>query len=314
MKNNLSKILEKEGMTVSELVELAHVGRTTVSQLKNSETIPEKTKIGILIDICKALNISISDLISIDSFSFEVVDFIPIYSSKNTGITVIKAVDDTSYFFTFLVTEIKRDISYEHRREMENETEKLEMNFENLLKKKGESAYFEDDDDDFDEKIRIIKEKYSDEYIEKMQKKAEITDFYFNKYPTKIVRVELTPMEEFEWNTITTKKSQLSKQLLKFTPLKPGAFDMTISNEQLIELTVDIENMLSQGNRDNVDNPRYSWHLYDTRDKEQRLKIFQRAKNQDRLKDLRSSVLESVKLEEAESKSKLLRLLHFYEK
>jgi hypothetical protein len=89
---------------------------------------------------------------------------------------------------------------------------------------------------------------------------------------------------------------------------------MTISNEQLIELTVDIENMLSQGNRDNVDNPRYSWHLYDTRDKEQRLKIFQRAKNQDRLKDLRSSVLESVKLEEAESKSKLLRLLHFYEK
>lgn len=60
---NLRKIIDNRNMTVSELAKKANLGRTLVSELSNSDSLPPKTKMDSLMKICSALEIDLNTLI-----------------------------------------------------------------------------------------------------------------------------------------------------------------------------------------------------------------------------------------------------------
>lgn len=72
MKNNIANILEEKQMTISELSKNSKVGRTTLSEIINSPTIPEKTKIQTLQKVAQALNVNFKSLFS-EEIYFEVI-------------------------------------------------------------------------------------------------------------------------------------------------------------------------------------------------------------------------------------------------
>lgn len=64
MKNNIPKIMEDRNINITQLSLMANIGRTTLSEIVNSEKILDKTKIGILKSIAQNLNVYLSELYS----------------------------------------------------------------------------------------------------------------------------------------------------------------------------------------------------------------------------------------------------------
>lgn len=63
MKLRLRELLDEKNISVSELSALTGIGRTTLSNLANSEKLPEKTKYETIKKICKSLYILPTDLL-----------------------------------------------------------------------------------------------------------------------------------------------------------------------------------------------------------------------------------------------------------
>lgn len=62
MKNNIPKLAKQSGKTVTELASLAGVSRSIMSQLVNSDEVPEKTRFDALEGVARALNVEMHDL------------------------------------------------------------------------------------------------------------------------------------------------------------------------------------------------------------------------------------------------------------
>lgn len=94
MKSNIKKQLQNSGMTITELSSLTNIGRTTLSNIVNSDELPESTKIGTLISISNALNLKVTDLFEDTSDVYDVAYKVP-FSNKD--------VSDGGYFGSYWV-------------------------------------------------------------------------------------------------------------------------------------------------------------------------------------------------------------------
>lgn len=74
MKSFIKENLYKAGMSVTELSDKTNIGRTTISNLVNSDEILSSTKIGTLNKIAEVLGVKVSDLFDVGKDRYDVVE------------------------------------------------------------------------------------------------------------------------------------------------------------------------------------------------------------------------------------------------
>lgn len=294
--------------TISDLSTITGIGRTTLSHLNNSSQMPEKTKLGTLLEICKALNISFSELIETQEFNHTFSSFIPLHSGSSIGFSVIHSSGETSNFFSLIVTKIKKDIPFKNRRNLDNDLGKLDSKYDDMLRDKGEDISV-DTDEDYKRYMEMFQTKYPELLSEKEREQQEITDYYFNKYPQGIAQIEFQPLEEFEWDYIKSNDKILSTEINQFSPIRFNAFSEFITNQQLMNLTLSIEKRLSHNDPSQLLSPRYTWRLYDEKYEMERFKVFSRTRNNPKLQDIRASIASEPSLKSAQEHSIIIQLL-----
>lgn len=129
MRLNLNKILESRGMSLIELSKLSGLGRTTLSELNNTNTLPEKTKVETLIKLCSALKITMETLVETEKGSFKIKDKNYISEIKDFSADLLFQYDKEFFSQTFqLGIYAQKEIGSESKQKLYEERLRLEKN------------------------------------------------------------------------------------------------------------------------------------------------------------------------------------------
>jgi DNA-binding Xre family transcriptional regulator len=109
----LNEILAERNISITELSKLSGIGRTTLSELNNSYTLPLKTKFDTLDKLCKTLEIALNDLIQEESM-VKIVEILPKNdeNEKLSGycsVEMKQGYEVTRFVFSYYSRKVLRD-------------------------------------------------------------------------------------------------------------------------------------------------------------------------------------------------------------
>lgn len=237
MKNNLSKIIESKNITITDLSKQTGIGRTTLSTLINKEKIPDNTKIGHLLAICKYANISFTDLFSIE----QTYNFKNSYPLTNNGeilkIVSIESKNEITSYQTLLLLRIHTRFSIDVEIKVDEAKTQLYGKFLEQLKREG---YKISPDNDFTASDKIEQAISNDEpKMRELTTREDEIEAYFSRNNKRIAdKVYLNTFSEKNFNSLRIKNKSLVNQIASDNPaISFDRFNKEITEPELIDLS-----------------------------------------------------------------------------
>lgn len=262
MQINLAEILKQKKITVSTLAKQTGIGRTTLSQLNNSNKLPEKTKIKTIMVICHALNIPVTRLLTMNTFSYKVADYLPLTSKFDSGIAVINTSDDTSSSYCFAFCMVHKTFPFKIEFQLNEELDKVYKHYATMLNKKGEQI-----EDPTGENLGIffskLQEKYPDDSAKMAQRENEVRDYFYANYSDqlRISRLDISVIDKEELDYLKKHRGSLFLKLKKYDPRNNLIFQQNVKNSELSQISLEIEKHISQISSSHLSSPQFYWEL-----------------------------------------------------
>ncbi|MGX9224700.1 helix-turn-helix domain-containing protein [Lactiplantibacillus plantarum subsp. plantarum] len=237
MKNNLSKLIESKNITITDLSKQTGIGRTTLSTLINKDQIPNNTKIGNLLAICKYANISFSDLFTIE----QTYDFKKSYplmqNGENLKIVSIESDNEIVNYQTLLLLRVHTRFSIDVELKVDEAKQQIYDQF--LAQLKSENYQIPSDDglttlDKINQAISNDKAKMAE-----LNTIEDEIESYFSENNKKIAdKVYLNTFTQENFSHLRIKNKALAEQIeLDNTSLSFDRFNKEVTETDLISLS-----------------------------------------------------------------------------
>lgn len=213
MKNNLSRILDEKSVSITDLAKMTGIGRTTLSTLSNSSNIPDKTKIGTLLSISKALNVTLDELIT-NEITGEYYKWYPLVSEPehDTGIISIITKSETMTYLSLFFAITDRSIDMSAEIDMDNKMDKLYSEFTKRLNKQGETLVNENEE--FYSNFEEVLSKHPQDQLDFTQREDKLRSYYFENNPTHVNKIRLSILSKGDFEKLSRKRNTIYSEII----------------------------------------------------------------------------------------------------
>ncbi|MCH5463485.1 helix-turn-helix transcriptional regulator [Lactobacillus sp. LC28-10] len=241
MKINLSKLLKNRDLSVSEFAEQSGLGRTTLSKLNNATDLPGKTKTETLITICKALNITLDELVSVRDYTHEVVDVFSQKVSTNdnalTTFVIIKSQTETKLFYS--IYSLTATTSFDTQTDLKMEQAKHDLYVETAralgskydIKFNFNSASLREE----------LASKIPTEDMSNLQDaERKIAISFDNQYKKYLFSIDMDSFKPTALTQIKKQNSDLYAKIMSYTPLSFDTLETITTDDEIKDLSQQI--------------------------------------------------------------------------